>query len=88
MPIPRHPIYIISKGRWESRNTSKTLEEMGIPYHIAVEPQEYDQYASVIDPKKILVTPFSNLKKGSIPVRNFVWEHAKNAGHKRHWILN
>ena len=68
--------------------TSKTLEEIGADYKIVVEPQEYDQYAAVIDPKKILVTPFSNLKQGSIPVRNFVWEHAKAAGHARHWVLD
>jgi hypothetical protein len=49
---PCYPIYIISKGRWESRLTSKALEKMQVPYHIVVEPQEYDNYASVIDPKK------------------------------------
>ena len=25
---------------------------------------------------------------GSIPVRNFVWEHSISEGHKRHWILD
>jgi hypothetical protein len=84
----RYPIYIISKGRWESRLTSKALEAMGVPYLIAVEPQEYDQYAAVIDPAKIIVTPFSNLGLGSIPVRNFVWEHSMAAGHEWHWILD
>ena len=84
----RYPIYIISKGRWESRQTSKALERMNIPYLIAVEPQEYDKYASVIDSKKILVTPFSNLGQGSIPVRNFVWEHSIENGHKRHWLID
>jgi hypothetical protein len=85
---PKYPIYIISKGRWESRLTAKTLERMQVPYLIAVEPQEFDQYAAVIDPKKIIVTPFSNLGQASIPVRNFVWEHAKASGAKRHWLLD
>jgi len=84
----KYPIYIISKGRWESRLTSKALEAMNIPYKIAVEPQEYDEYAAVIDPSKILVTPFSNLGLGSIPVRNFVWEHSMSEGHEWHWILD
>jgi len=88
MTPTRHPIYIISKGRWESRLTSKTLEEIGIPYYIAVEPQEFDAYAAVIDPKKILVLPFSNLGQGSIPARNFCWEHSIAAGAKRHWLLD
>ena len=67
---PRFPVYIISKGRWQRRQTSRTLEFMGVPYYIVVEPQEYDNYASNIDSNKILVLPFSNLGQGSIPARN------------------
>jgi hypothetical protein len=85
---PRHPIFIISKGRADTRFTSRTLEELGVPYHIVIEPQEYDKYAAVIDPKKILVLPFSNLGQGSIPARNWVWEHSIAQGHARHWIMD
>jgi hypothetical protein len=88
MQQPRYPIYIISKGRWKNRLTSKTLEAIGINYRIVIEPQEYDNYAAVIDPKKILVLPFSNLGLGSIPARNWVWEHSISEGHERHWILD
>jgi hypothetical protein len=86
----KYPIYIISKGRWETRKTSKTLEEMKQPYRIVVEPKEYDLYANVIDKNKILVLPdnFSELGQGSIPVRNWVWEHSINEGYERHWILD
>jgi hypothetical protein len=55
---------------------------------MVVEPQEYDDYANNVDPAKILKLPFSNLGLGSIPARNFVWEHAKDAGAGRHWILD
>ena len=85
---PKYPVYIISKGRWESRLTSKALERMRVPYHIVVEPQEYDNYAAVIDQEKILVLPFSNLGQGSIPARNWVWEHSISVGAERHWILD
>ena len=51
---PKYPIYIISKGRWKSRKTSKELERIKVPYYIVIEPQEYDNYASVINPKKII----------------------------------
>jgi len=85
---PRYPIYVISKGRWESRLTSKALEKIDVPYHIVIEPQEYDDYASVIDPEKIYVLPFSNLGQGSIPVRNWVWEHSISIDAERHWILD
>ena len=85
---PDYPVYIISKGRWELRHTSKTLEEMGVPYHIVVEPQEYYHYAAVIDPCKIYTLPFSNLGNGSISARNWVWEHSLDRGAERHWILD
>ena len=85
---PKYPVYIISKGRWESRLTSKALEKIQVPYHIVIEPQEYDKYAAVIDPKKIFILPFSNLEQGSIPARNWVWEHSISIGAKRHWILD
>lgn len=85
---PQYPVYIVSKGRWESRLTSKALEEIGVPYHIVVEPQEYKDYASVIDKKKILKLPFSNLGQGSIPARNWIWDHAVKSGAARHWILD
>ena len=85
---PKYPVYVISKGRWESRLTSNALESMGVPYSIVVEPQEYDNYAEVIDKKKILVTPFSNLGLGSIPVRNWVWEHSMKSKAARHWIID
>lgn len=85
---PSYPVYIISKGRWESRFTSKAFERMNMPYRIVIEPQEYDQYAAVIDSAKILVLPFSNLGQGGIPARNWVWEHSISIGAERHWIID
>jgi len=85
---PKYPVYIISKGRWESRQTSIALELMKVPYRIVIESQEYKEYAAVIDPAKILVLPFSNLGQGGIPARNWVWEHSISEGHERHWILD
>lgn len=85
---PDYPVYVISKGRWESRLTAKALTKRNIPFRIVIEPQEFEQYASVINPSHILVLPFSNLGQGSIPARNWVWEHSIGEGHKRHWILD
>jgi len=82
------PIYIISKGRHESRLTSKALELMGVSYRIVIEPQEFADYSSVIEPSKILTLPFSNLGLGGIPARNWVWEHSIQEGHASHWILD
>ena len=85
---PKYPIYIISKGRWELRPTSKLLDELNVPYNIVIEPHKYDKYSAVIAPEKILKLPFSNLGQGSIPARNWVWEHSISIGAKRHWLLD
>lgn len=45
-------------------------------------------YVEQIDPSKILTLPFSNLGQGSIPARNWVWDHAVATGAERHWILD
>lgn len=86
----KYPIYIISKGRWDSRLTSKALDEMGQDYKIVVEPKEYHLYAKFIDSNKILTLPdnFSELGQGGVPARNYVWEHSIKEGYIRHWILD
>lgn len=63
---------------------------MKTSYRIVVEPSEYEEYAKVIDPQKILRLPedFSKRGQGSIPVRNWVWEHAISEGYDWHWILD
>jgi|TARA_R110001606_G_scaffold341698_1_gene490008 hypothetical protein len=89
---PKYPIYIISKGRADTRHTAKTLEKMGIPYYIAVEPQEYDVYVKATsaagDLGTVLELPFSNHGKGSGPARNWCWEHSQANGHARHWLMD
>lgn len=85
---PQYPIYIISKGRWKSPLTIKALRRIRVPYRVVIEPQEYDQYTAVVNPKRILTLPFSNLGQGSIPARNWVWERSLKRGDERHWILD
>ena len=88
--MPAYPVYIVSLGRSESRYTSKRLDEAKVPYKIVVEPAEYKNYCQHIAKEKILVLPknYSREKRGSIPARNFIWEHATALGTKRHWILD
>ena len=94
-------MYIVSKGRWETRYTSIALERLKIPYWIIVEDQEYDNYADVIHPDKILVLPQQYLddydtcddlgdskSKGPGSARNFAWQHAIDIGAKRHWVMD
>lgn len=98
---PRFPVYIVSKGRHETRLTSRTLETMGVDYRIVVEEQEYAAYASVIDRAYILVLDkayqrdydtFDDLGdskgKGPGPARNFAWAHAIDRGAAWHWVMD
>lgn len=98
---PNYPLYIVSKGRWESRLTSKALEAMHVPYHIVIERKEYEQYAAVIDPAKILILDPAyqrdyetcddlgdSKSRGPGPARNFVWDHAIASGAAWHWVMD
>lgn len=87
---PKYPIYILSKGRYDTRYTSKTLDEMNVNYTIVVEPQEYELYANHISSDKILVLPdeYLNKNQGGIPARNFIWQHSMDNGYTSHWILD
>lgn len=85
---PRYPIYIVSKGRYDNGLTAKFMIKDGTPFKIVVEPQEREHYAKSFGDGRLLVLPFSNLGKGSIPARNWIWEHSKAAGYDRHWVFD
>jgi hypothetical protein len=85
---PQYPIYVISKGRWDTSYTSRHLADMNVNHRVVIEPQELEQYTAALGRERLLVLPFSNLGQGSIPARNWVWEHSISSGHQWHWILD
>jgi hypothetical protein len=98
---PKYPIYIVSKGRADTRLTAKALEAMQVPYYIIVENQEYQDYASVIAAHKVLILPTSyqdayetcddledSKSRGPGPARNFAWDHSISLGAARHWVMD
>src|SRR5215472_1633088 len=89
--LPRYPVYVISKGRWDipaCSSTARCLMQDRVPFRLVVEPPEAEAYGWRFGAEKLLVLPFHDLGQGSIPARNWVWEHAARAGHERHWILD
>ena len=83
----KYPVYIPSKGRVSIETTGALLSQAGVDFRFVVEPQEADGYAAKY-PGRVLVLPFSDLGQGSIPARNWIWDHAAQAGAEWHWILD
>lgn len=100
--VPAHPVYIVSKGRWESRLTSKSLTRLGVPHFIVVEAQEVERYAEVCGPLATILTLDRQYQldydacddlgmtkgKGPGPARNFAWDHAIASGARWHWVMD
>ena len=98
---PTYPIYIVSKGRWESRLTSKSLDRMQVPYWLVVEESEYENYVNEVGKEKVLILDPNYLKnydtfddlgdsksKGPGGARNFAWDHSISIGAKKHWVMD
>jgi len=100
--LPRFPLFIPSKGRYNTNMTANFLNEIGVDYRIVIEPQEYDLYLEKIkDKNKLLILDMSYKEKydycdafgttkgtGSGPARTFIWDTAKKEGHEYHWIMD
>lgn len=84
--LPRYPVYVPSKGRYESGLTMKMLIADEVPFHLVVEQQEADAYGKRYGYERLLVLPESN--QGLIYARNVIKAHATEAGHARHWQLD
>jgi hypothetical protein len=98
---PRYPLYIVSKGRADSRVTARCLDRMGVAFSIIVEQQEADAYRAVIDPARVLVLDPAYQRtydtcdalgdtksRGPGPARNFAWDHAISRGASSHWVMD
>ena len=83
---PKYPIFIPTKGRWESRLTMKELDRIDVPYKAFVEPQEFDHYAAVIDSRNLIVLPHSN--QGLVVTRNYIWDYALSLNTPRFWTMD
>jgi len=100
---PKYPIYIVSKGRWEKRLTSDSLIRMNCKHYMVVEESQYETYKDHVDANfvTLLILPQEYLdnydtcddlgtskSKGPGAARNFAWDHSKNNGFTRHWVMD
>lgn len=83
---PSFPVFIPSKGRAESRLTVKMFDKLGVPYTVFVEPQQFDDYAAVIDTARLHVLPHQN--KGLTVTRNYIWDYAAERGYEWFWTFD
>lgn len=83
---PRFPIFVPSKGRWESRKTMLALDAIGVPYRAVVEEFEAKEYAAVLGEEKLLIQPTH--KSGLVITRNWIWDYALSLGAKRFWTMD
>lgn len=102
MTNPKYPLFIVSKGRAETRHTARYLDYMKVPYRLVVEPSEYDLYLShVKDKNKLIELDMSYKDKydtcddlgltkstGPGPARNFVWDLSIKEGYDFHWVMD
>jgi hypothetical protein len=100
--LPRYPVYVPSKGRYESGLTPKFLIKDGVPFYLVVEPQEVDEYSKRYGYERLLVLPWSGNDTtrqafckerriengGLIAARNWIKEHSIALGAERHWQLD
>lgn len=84
--LPKYPIYVPSKGRYETCLTARFLKKEGVPFRLVVEPGEEEEYASRFGEERVLVVPRDNFTL--IGSRNWIKEHATAEGYARHWQLD
>lgn len=98
---PRYPLYVVSYARPRQCMTAKALDDMGVDFHLIVEPEQFDEYAENWDESRLLSVPESyheeydtyddlgrSKSQGPGPARNFAWDHAVENGHDWHWVMD
>jgi hypothetical protein len=99
--LPKFPVYIVSKGRYDNGLTTRALHEMGVPHFMVVEEDEVELYKPGRCYGEILVLPpiykaeydlcdkFGFRKStGPGPARNFCIDHSIWLGFSHHWVMD
>jgi hypothetical protein len=82
----RYPIYVPTKGRWETALTIRSLEKLGLHYFAVIQPQEEEHYRPLVNSGTILLLPEG--LDGLVPARNWIKDRSTAAGDARHWQID
>lgn len=98
---PNFPVYIVSKGRADTRFTAKALDKLNVPFLMVIEAHEFKAYAEVIGKDRLIVLDEAYRRDyetcddlamskslGPGPARNFAWDHAISRNSAWHWVLD
>lgn len=87
MRRPRYPVFVPTKGRWDSRWTIRAFDNIGLDYRAVIEPQEVERYVEAgVSPDRVLETPHRD--EGLVATRNFIWDYAESLGVERFWTFD
>lgn len=84
--LPRYPVFIPSKGRWQTARTAIHLRKQGVPFRLVVQPNQLAQYEKEYD--RSLILSLDKDEIGLPATRNWIQKFAKAEGHARHWQLD
>lgn len=82
----KYPVFIPSKGRWETPLTANAFKKIGQSFKLVIEKQEYSQYSRKFIDDELLVVPHRD--KGVTVTRNWIWDYAQQMGVKRYWTFD
>lgn len=83
---PRYPIFIPSRGRYESNHTARALIKFDVPFRLVVQPDEAELYRAALPNVDILVLPDNNI--GLLRTRLWIRAVSEEEGFDRHWQLD
>ena len=88
--MTRYPIYVPTKGRFDSRYTIKALDQMQTFYYVVIEDHEYDLYSKILTDDRIIILPWSKPSEFSqlVETRNWIKKHSIDNGYTRHWQID
>jgi hypothetical protein len=90
MVMNKYPLYIPTKGRFDTRKTVRALLDMGAIFRVVIEPHEVELYERILAKDQILVLPYSKPNDFAqvVNTRNWIKAHSIDEGHLRHWQLD